>query len=261
VVIAASAARLGGATGLARGTRRAAVGPGPVSRREGQQLARAELSKAMYHPGLPIIERIEQAISRFLNSAGVSVPVGWWSIVALAALAVIIVAAVLAWIGPVARSRSRTADPLLSSTQLSARGHREQAERLAAAGDYSAAIIESVRAIAMELEERGVLPPRVGRTADEFAAEAGQALPGHSADLREAARLFDDVRYGERAGTASGYQWLRDLDARLRSARPASQAVLAGAGAGYTGAAGPGSGSVGPSGGPVGPGSGPVGPP
>jgi hypothetical protein len=287
VVIAASAARLGGAigligligrirrsglsglSGLARGARRAAAaaaGPAPVSRREGQQLARAELSKAMYHPGLPIIERIEQAISRFLNSAGVSVPVGWWSIVALAALAVIIVAAVLAWIGPVARSRSRTADPLLSSTQLSARGHREQAERLAAAGDYSAAIIESVRAIAMELEERGVLPPRVGRTADEFAAEAGQALPGHSAGLREAAQLFDDVRYGERAGTASGYQRLRDLDARLRSARPASQGVLAGVGAGYAGAAGPGSagpgsGSAGPSSGPAGPGSEPAGPP
>jgi Domain of unknown function (DUF4129) len=207
----------------------------PVTRREGQQLARAELSKAMYHPGVPIVERIEQAISRFLNSAGVSVPVGWWSIVALAALAVILVAAVLAWIGPVARSRSRTADPLLSSTQLSARDHRQRAEHLAAAGDYGAAIIESVRAIAMDLEERGVLPSRVGRTADEFAAEAGQALPGQAAGLREAARLFDDVRYGERAGTASGYQRLRDLDASLRSARPSNQAALVGAGGGPAG--------------------------
>jgi Domain of unknown function (DUF4129) len=233
--------------------------PAPVSRQEGQQLARAELSKAMYHPGVPILERIEQAISRFLNSAGVSVPVGWWSIVALAALAVICVAAVLAWIGPVARSRSRAANSLLSSTQLSARDHRQRAERLAAAGDYGAAIIESVRAIAMDLEERGVLPPQIGRTADEFAAEAGQALPGQAADLRAAARLFDDVRYGERSGTAPGYQQLRDLDARLQSARPANQAgqsalagALADAGAGLagTGVAGPPSGPAGTAGGP-----------
>lgn len=256
-MIAPGAARLGGV--VARRIAAAAAGPAPVSRREGQQLARAELSKAMYHPGVPIVERIEQAISRFLNSAGVSVPVGWWSIVALAALAVICVAAVLAWIGPVARSRSRAVDPLLSSTRLSARDHRQRAERLAAAGDYGAAIIESVRAIAMDLEERGVLPPRVGRTADEFAAEAGQALPGQAADLREAARLFDDVRYGERDGTAAGYQRLRDLDARLRSARPADQAgraVLAGTGAGLAG-----TGPMGTDGGPAGTGGGPAGTP
>jgi hypothetical protein len=195
-------------------------GGAAVTRQVGQRLARSELSKAIYHPGVPITERIEQAIERFLNSAGVAVPVGWWAIVALAALLVIAVAAVLAWIGPVRRSRSRAMDPLLSSGQLSARDHRQQAERMAAAGDYATAIIESVRAIAVELEERGVLEPRVGRTADEFAAVAGQPLPGHATGLREAARLFDDVRYGERAGTAAGYQRVRELDVAIRAARP-----------------------------------------
>jgi hypothetical protein len=195
-------------------------GGAAVTRQEGQQLARTELSKTIYHPGVPITERIEQAIERFLNGAGVSVPVGWWAIVALAALLVIAIAGVLAWIGPVRRSRSHALGPLLSSGQLSARDHRQNAERIAAAGDYAAAIIESVRAIAVELEERGVLEPRVGRTADEFAAEAGQPLPGHAAGLSEAARLFDDVRYGERAGTAAGYQQVRELDVAIRAARP-----------------------------------------
>jgi hypothetical protein len=204
-------------------------GGAAVTRHEGQQLARTELSKAIYHPGVPITERIEEAIDRFLNSAGVSVPTGWWAIVALAALLVIAIAAVLAWIGPVRRARSRGLDPLLSSGQLSARDHRQRAERMAAAGDYATAIIESVRAIAVELEERGVLPPRMGRTADEFADEAGQPLPSHAAGLRAAARLFDDVRYGERAGTAAGYQQLRELDAAIQAARPAVSAVPPGA--------------------------------
>jgi hypothetical protein len=200
-------------------------GGAAVTRQEGQQLARTELSKAIYHPGVPITERIEQVIERFLNSAGVAVPVGWWAIVALAALLVIAIAAVLAWIGPVRRSRSRAVDSLLASGQLSARDHRQQAERMAAAGDYAAAIIESVRAIAVELEERGILAPRVGRTADEFAAEAGQPLPGHATGLKAAARLFDDVRYGERTGTTAGYQQVRELDVAIQAARPAVSAA------------------------------------
>jgi hypothetical protein len=52
-------------------------GGAAVTRQEGQQLARTELSKAIYHPGVPITERIEQAIERLLNAAGVAVPVGW----------------------------------------------------------------------------------------------------------------------------------------------------------------------------------------
>jgi hypothetical protein len=219
---------------------------GGVTRQEGQRLARSELSKAIYHPGVPITERIEQEIARLLNGVGVTVPVGWWSIVALAALLVIAVAAVLAWIGPVRRSRSRARDPLLSPGPLSARDHRQNSERMAAAGDFTAAIIESVRAIAVGLEERGVLPPRVGRTAGEFAAEAGQPLPGHAAALREAARLFDDLRYGERAGTAAGYQRVRELDVAIQAARPAalvapSMAASAPAAfpSGFTGTAGP----------------------
>jgi hypothetical protein len=195
-----------------------------VTRREGQHLARTELSKKIYHPGVPLTERIEHEIQRLLNSAGATAPVGWWAIVALAALLVIAIAAVLAWLGPVRRSRSRALDPLLSSGQLSARDHRHKAERMAAAGDHAAAIIESVRAIAVELEQRGVLEPRVGRTADEFAAEAGQSLPGHATELSEAARLFDDVRYGERAGTAAGYQRVRELDVAIQAARPAAPA-------------------------------------
>jgi hypothetical protein len=204
-------------------------GGAAVTRQQGQRLARTELSKAIYHPGVPITERIEHAIERFLNSAGVTVPAGWWAIVALAALLVIAIAVVLAWIGPVRKSRARGMDTLLSSGQLSARDHRQQAERMAAMHDYAAAIVESVRAIAVELEERGVLEPRLGRTADEFAAEASQPLPGHAAGLRAAARLFDDVRYGERAGTAAGYQQVRELDVAIQAARPAVSAVPPGA--------------------------------
>jgi hypothetical protein len=213
-----------------------------VGRQAGQRLARAELSKAMYHPSPPLLERILNAIARFLDRAQGAMPGGGWTLVALVALVVIVAAGVLAWVGPVARARSRGPDPLLASARRSARDHRQRAERLAAEGDFAGAIIEIVRAIAVDLEERDVVPPRVGRTAAEFAAEAGRALPDQAADLDAAARLFDDVRYGDRPGTAGGFQRLRDLDAAMRAARPdvtATPAWVVATGAAAGAAAGP----------------------
>jgi hypothetical protein len=222
--------------GLTRAAVLVAAHPGrpgsPVAgRRAGQQLAGTELSKAMYHPSVPWPVRIERWIARFLNAAGQAAPGGWWALVALAALVVIAATVVVAWIGPVARSRPRPQDPILSGAQLGARDHRRNAERMAAAGDFTAAIIEALRAIMVELEERSIIPPRVGRTADELAAEASGPLPAQANGFWEAARLFDGVRYGQRAGTADGYQRLRHLDAGIRAARPAISAAPLQAGA------------------------------
>jgi Domain of unknown function (DUF4129) len=195
-----------------------------VSRRAGQGLARTELSKAIYHRHEPLAQRLLDAISRLLNdlyTAGKSFPGGWWSVVALAALTALAVALVLARLGPLARAH-RDAGPVAAGGQpLSAADHRQRAAQLASAGDYAAAILEAVRGIARQLEERGVLSPRLGRTADEIAAEAGLALPAEAAALHDAAQLFDDICYGERPGTAGGYALVQSLDSRLQSARPA----------------------------------------
>lgn len=200
----------------------AVPGGGAVFREQGQRLARAELSKEMYHRSISFSEWIDHAINDLLN--GATVALGRAGLIALGAALAIVIVVVMSWIGPVARSRSRGRVPLLAPSQLSARDHRKQAERMAAAGDYTTAIIESVRAVAVDLEERGILAPRVGRTADEFAAEASRLLPAHAASLAAVARLFDDVRYGERAGTAAGYQQMRDLDAAMQAARPVAAA-------------------------------------
>jgi hypothetical protein len=215
------------ATGRSAGL---SAGPG-IGRRAAQELARRELSKAIYHHGTSlrqqILGSIEGWLGRFFAQASSAVPGGWWALVALAALAVIAIAAVAAWIGPVSLRRRAAAGPLLPGKALTSGELRDQAERLAAAGDYAGAIIRSVRAIAVELDERGILPPRAGRTADELAAEAARVLPAEAAELAAATRLFDDVRYGDRAGTLAGYQRIRGLDGRIHAART-GPAVLAG---------------------------------
>jgi hypothetical protein len=172
-----------------------------ITRRAGQQLARRELARAIYQPS--VLQRIKNAASSFLlrllRDASAHFPGGWWALIAVIAAAVLLTAMIISWIRP---SRTRiAARSVLLGTARSASDHRQEAERLASAGDYGGAMVESLRAIAVELEERGLVPPRAGRTADELAA----------------ARLFDDVRYGGRSGSAAGYQRLRDLDARIRA--------------------------------------------
>ena len=77
-----------------------------------------------------------------------------------------------------------------------------------------------MRAIAAELDERAILPPRPGRTAGELAAEAGSELPDLATRLRAATGLFDDVRYGGKNGTLAGYQQVSDVGEAVRAARP-----------------------------------------
>ena len=184
------------------------------------------------------------AIGRWLASLLEGGPGGphhvqWWAVAVLIVTVVLIVAGVLYLIGPTRRSRRRRAAAVLDGTRLSAGDHRRNSEQHAAAGEFGAAVIERMRAIAVDLEERGVLPPRPGRTASELAAEAAVSLPDHAAGLREAARLFDDVRYGDRPGTLAGYQQVRHLDESIRSARtPAVAAAGPTGGADATGRAG-----------------------
>ncbi|HEY7146682.1 MAG TPA: DUF4129 domain-containing protein [Streptosporangiaceae bacterium] len=197
-----------------------AAGRPGVGRLQGQQLARAELAKLKYHQQEPITQRVIDAVLRFLNRLGSATPGGWWTLAALGTVLVLAAAGVVAYLGPVRGAGRAGRGPLVTGTPLTARDYREQAGRLAAGGQFAAAIIECMRAIAAELDERGLLTRLPGRTAAELAAEAGRLLPGLARELTEAARLFGDVRYGGRPGTEAGYQRLRELDASVRASAP-----------------------------------------
>jgi hypothetical protein len=206
----------------------AVAADGELSRETARDLARRELSRPEYHQDDPsflqqIIERVQEWIESFIDSFALGGPggdVSWIILVVLAVLLAAIVAFIWWRVGGVQRSRSRRA-ALLGDQISSATDHRAAAERHAAAQEWAEAIRERLRAIARDLEERAVLDPRPGRTADEMAAEATAVLPDHAAELRAAAQLFDEVWYGDRTATAAGYQRLTALDERLREARPA----------------------------------------
>ncbi len=154
-------------------------------------------------------------------------PGGWFTIsVLLILLAIAVVIAVR-----IARRAMRTnrggGQALFGDHDLSAAEHRETAEQYAAVGNWSAAIRHRLRAVARQLEESGVLDPVPGRTATELARDAGRAIPHLAAELTRAAEAFNDVTYGERPGSESGYRMIADLDDHLRSRASTSDAGAA----------------------------------
>ena len=192
--------------------------PVDLDRDEAREAAVRELSDPAYVSDDPNpLERalrwvLEKLGDLFAGAGGMS---GITAITILVVVAVIIVIVIRLRTGRAGRAL-RAGDKVFGSTVLSAAEHRAAAERAAAAGDLAEAVRERFRAVVRELEQRGVLEPRAGRTVDEVAIEAGRALPVLADDLRGAAVRFDDVWYGGRTATREGYQQLVSVDVKVR---------------------------------------------
>ncbi|RKE19330.1 DUF4129 domain-containing protein [Streptomyces sp. TLI_171] len=211
------------------GTLLADGAPVDVPRDAARDAAREELRKAVYHQNDPgPVERffdwLGDRLGEALNSLGA--PFGGGSGTALAILLLIVLAiGGLAWWRFGAPNREARSAGRLFGTAEALRGaaqHRAEAAAHAARGEWAAAVREQMRAIVRGLEERTILGPRPGRTADEAAAEAGRALPDRAAELAAAARLFDDIAFGDRPADESSYRTLADLDRALEGTRPAT---------------------------------------
>lgn len=157
---------------------------------------------------------------------------------------IVLVILVTAWLvaGPVRLGRNRTgsAEVLDTDDARTAAQMRAAADAAAASGDWRTAVVERFRAVVRSLEERVIIEPRPGRTAQEAAADAGARLPAQAAALRSGADLFDGVEYGDRVAVAGDDADLRALAAEVAAARPVSDS---GTGTGTGAAADPGTGS------------------
>ncbi|MFF8773505.1 DUF4129 domain-containing protein [Kitasatospora sp. NPDC015120] len=212
----------------------AAGAPVTTPRDAARDAARDELVNADYHRHDPsiqqrifdwIMERVDDALGA-LAGGGTSGTTGLVLFLVVAA----VIGAALWWRLGAPRRAARTDLGVFGGTgPRSAAEHRADAERHAAAGRWAEAVREQMRALVRGLEERTLLDPRPGRTADEAAAEAGRALPGHAAALTAAARTFDDIAYGERTADQAAYQLLRDLDRALERTRPVLAPAAGGA--------------------------------
>ncbi|HEY9328369.1 MAG TPA: DUF4129 domain-containing protein [Streptomyces sp.] len=190
-----------------------------------REAARHELSKPMYHENDPnplqrALDHLWDWIGDLLSTASGAAPGGPAGLVVLVLIVITLIAALLWRLGTPQRTSRGAPDALFESGLRSALEHRAAAEAHAAAGHWSQAVQERMRAIVRSLEERALLDARPGRTADEAAAEAGRTLPAHATRLRAAARTFDDVTYGGRSADQQTYLTVFTLDIDLESATP-----------------------------------------
>ncbi|MFD3687231.1 DUF4129 domain-containing protein [Nocardiopsis sp. NPDC058631] len=200
--------------------------PGEVTRDEGRRRAIEELSDPLYGEQEPsLLDRFLDWLAELIDGfadAGAGVVGGWVVLGPLLLVVAALVVWLVVWLRP-SRSRS-SGPPVHEGAVLSATDHRAAADRHEADGEYAAAVTERLRAISVDLEDRAIVTPRAGRTATELASEASALLPGEADGLREGARIFNDVAYGDRPATADSARTMRELDTRLRAARPAEEA-------------------------------------
>ncbi len=202
----------------------------PLTRDGARDAAREELSKGVYQAERPsllsqIINKLLTLINEGLHKGSDAAAGGVPGLVVLALLIVVIVVVVRMKTGPLAR-RTRVGDPFGGFDRpVSPDEHRRRADEHAAAGRLAEAVRERLRAIIGDLEERAVIEPRLGRTADEAAAEAGAVLPGAAGDLHRAARIFDDVWFGRLPATTEMVAEMRRIDRSVQAARSGSGRV------------------------------------
>ncbi|MET9459395.1 DUF4129 domain-containing protein [Streptomyces canus] len=211
--------------------------PLTIPRDPAREAARRELSKRMYHENDPSwFQRALNAfwdwVDKLFNSAASATPGGPLGLVVVIAAVLLVVGALWWRLGSPRRGPVSSA-ALFDDRPRSAADHRAAAEAHAAQGHWNQAVQERMRAIVRSLEERTLLDIRPGRTADEAAAEAGRALPAHTARLRSAARDFDDVTYGGRAATEQSYHRIAELDRDLERTKPVLAASASSHSAGH----------------------------
>ncbi|MEU1487007.1 DUF4129 domain-containing protein [Streptomyces sp. NPDC005752] len=226
----------GGTTEAVRLIRAGEDVPVDTPRVPAREAAQDELSDPMYHEHDPNL--LERGLDRFwdwvgelFDGAAGAAPGGPLGLVVMV-LAVAGLGTALWWRLGTPRRTAHTPEALFCSTARSAADHRTAAAAHADARRWTEAVQERMRALVRSLEDRAVLDPRPGRTADEAAVEAGRLMSAHAGRLRSAARVFDDVTYGGRTADEAAYLTLRTLDLELEAARPV---LSTGASQGVTG--------------------------
>ncbi|MEW2634995.1 DUF4129 domain-containing protein [Streptomyces sp. NPDC048389] len=207
--------------------------PVDIPRVPAREAAERELSRPMYHENDPsllqrALNRFWEWVDRLFNSVSGGAPGGALGLIVIVLVVAALVAALWWRLGKPQRTAD-TSDSLFDDRPRDASAHRAAAEKHAAAERWNQAVQERMRAVVRSLEERTLLDPRPGRTADEAAAEAGRPLPGHADELRAAARTFDDVTYGGRTADRQAYERLRELDLALERAKPLTADAAQGA--------------------------------
>lgn len=190
---------------------------------EARRWASEELSHPEYRDAAPgWLETLWENFLEWLSSLDGSADAG--STLPGAAIGIVI-AAIIAAAVIIARPRlnpkARHAKEVFElESVLTVADYRQRAEASAAAGKWGHAVVDRFRALVRSAEDRTILDPQPGRTADEVARDLAIAFPAEAQRLAVAAGTFDAVRYGNRTADTGDYRAMASLDNALEGLRP-----------------------------------------
>ncbi|MCP8998636.1 DUF4129 domain-containing protein [Pseudarthrobacter sp. RMG13] len=208
----------------------AAEPPVLPGRDEARRWAEEELAKPEYRDAAPgWLDTVWADILDWLRSLDggsgpdTAVAAPWIGV----AIAVLIGAAVVLARPRLNAKAKRAGDVFDAGRTVNAEAYRGRAAAAAAAGNWSAAVVDCFRALVRTAEDRTLFDARPGRTADEVAHELTTPFPSEAGRLTDAARTFDGIRYGNESASQADYAAVRELDIALQSLTPASAALPA----------------------------------
>ena len=143
--------------------------------------------------------------------------------VVLVVLVVLVLFLLRRW-RPSRRRRPTEADPLELAEHELRRAPDEwlaEAERLEAAGEWTAALRCRYRSLIGELIERGTVRDLPGRTSGEYRAEVRRRAPEAAGAFAEASYLFDEAWYGHVPTGRAEVEAFRQLAERALQRQPA----------------------------------------
>ncbi|MBD1537405.1 DUF4129 domain-containing protein [Arthrobacter sp. S13_S34] len=191
---------------------------------EARRWAAEELSQPEYRDAAPgWVETLWENFLDWLSTlegsadAGSTVPS---PVIGLVIAAIIAAAVIIAKprLNPKARQVKEVFEP---EGELAAGDYRQRAETSAAAGRWGDAVVDRFRALVRSAEDRTILDPQPGRTADEVARDLALPFSTEGQRLDRAAGMFDAIRYGNRTADAGDYRAMASLDDALEALKPA----------------------------------------
>ncbi|MDO4242268.1 MAG: DUF4129 domain-containing protein [Actinomyces sp.] len=194
--------------------------PATPDAEEARRRAEAELAKPVYHEQESLWSMLWRWIVDNLDPRDVvpQVP-DWLSVLIVLVLAALLVLMLLRLPTRVSSlRRGRLGDQRLFDDDRDSAALMSAADAAASSGDWDIAVIERFRAIIRSLDERCAIDSYPGMTSHEAAEQASVAIDSMSADLAQAAALFDAVRYGELVSAPTQDAWMRELADRLAQA-------------------------------------------
>jgi Sec-independent protein translocase protein TatA len=184
---------------------------------------RQELLKPDYQPSL--VERLRDWFGQLFdksqsgtgNFAGLGRPL-------LLLLLLLLVAGIVLLVVRLRRNpgAGRDAGSVFGDVRRTAAEHRKLARAAFDAGEWDDSVVEAMRALAARLVERQLVDDVPAATAHEVTTLATPRFPSYDQRLEDAARVFDETRYGDRRATRERARTMIDLERELDTAGPTS---------------------------------------